>query len=179
MAERNMGRRLAVWGALIALILMVPLIAMRFTDEVRWTPFDFVFAAVLMSAVAIPYELAARSRSVAYRAGVGLALAAGFFLIWANGAVGILGDEGDAPNMMFHGVILVGIVSAVLARFRARGMAVAMLATALAQVSAGIAALVAGWGSAMEIALTMGVAAPWLLSAALFHRAAQDQAATA
>ncbi len=177
MAERNIGRRLAVWAALIAIVLAIPLVAMQFTAEVKWDAFDFVFAAVLMSAVAIPYELVTRrSGNIAYRAAVGLALAAGFFLIWANGAVGILGDEGEPPNMMFHGVILIGVLGAALSRFRSKEMAAAMLVTALAQVSAGMVALIAGWGNMMEIGLTMGFAAPWLLSAALFHRAARDRA---
>jgi hypothetical protein len=32
----------------IAIILMIPLIAMQFTDEVNWSPFDFAAAAALL-----------------------------------------------------------------------------------------------------------------------------------
>jgi hypothetical protein len=35
-----------------ALILLVPLIAMQFTNEVKWTLFDFVFAGTLSLAPA-------------------------------------------------------------------------------------------------------------------------------
>jgi hypothetical protein len=32
----------------VAVILLIPAIAMQFTDEVRWTPFDFLAAAALL-----------------------------------------------------------------------------------------------------------------------------------
>ncbi|ANI78026.1 hypothetical protein [Sphingobium sp. EP60837] len=76
--------------AVIALILLAPLVAMQFTDEVRWTSFDFAVAAALLVGAAGSYELAAhfiqdRRRRVLLASGLLLLVA----LLWAQGAVGI------------------------------------------------------------------------------------------
>ena len=85
----------------------------------------------------------------AYRAAVGVALAAAFILVWLSFGVGIIGADGDPANRMYFGVIAVGIIGAIVARLRPPGMARALFATALAQ------ALVAG------IALIFGLGLPW------------------
>lgn len=48
-----------------------------------------------------------------------------------NGAVGIVGSEDNPANLMYGGVLAVGIVGAVIARFRAEGMARAQGSVAL------------------------------------------------
>jgi hypothetical protein len=69
----------------------------------------------------------------AYRSIVGVALAAAFLLVWVNLAVGIIGTEDYLANVMYVGVLAVGIIGAIIARFRPHGMARALFATALAQ----------------------------------------------
>jgi cell division protein FtsW (lipid II flippase) len=52
-----------------ALLLLVPLAAMQFTDEVDWNWFDFAVMGALIFATCLAYELAARkSGAFAYRA---------------------------------------------------------------------------------------------------------------
>jgi hypothetical protein len=81
---------------------------------------------------------------------------------------------------MYGGVLALGILGAIIARFRPHGMARALIATALAQVWVAVVALIAGLGSTasgpLEI-LTMNgfFAALWLMSAWLFRKAAQEQ----
>src|ERR687895_1776065 len=77
--ERRISRlRMAAWSA-AALLLLLPLVAMQFTDEVNWTVADFVVAGALLFGVGVPFELAVRkTRDAAYRAAVGVALAAVF-----------------------------------------------------------------------------------------------------
>jgi len=77
---------IAVAGAL----LLVPLIAMRFTSEVNWTPLDFGFAIVMMGSAILGVELATRfvARGT-MRIAVYAAIALGFALIWIEAAVGI------------------------------------------------------------------------------------------
>jgi hypothetical protein len=43
-----------------ALILLVPLLAMQFTDEVAWGVFDFVVAGTLLGGTGLIHQLAAR-----------------------------------------------------------------------------------------------------------------------
>lgn len=165
--------RLVVWGT-AALLLLLPLVAMQFTQEVAWTPSDFIVFGVLLLVACGTYELgAALSRSTAYRAAVGLSVAGGFLLVWVNLAVGIIGTEHDPANLMFGGVLLVGAVGALLARFQPLGMARALGATALAQALVALIAL--GTGSGLEAAaLSAFFAALWLASAWLFRRAARE-----
>ncbi len=65
----------------------------------------------------------------------------------ANGAVGIIGSEDNDANMLYFGVLAVGVVGALMARFRPIGMMLALIATALAQMLVAVIALTAGWGA--------------------------------
>jgi hypothetical protein len=173
-APRGNAWRIALWGFAAAL-LVVPAVAMRFTQEVNWTAGDFVFAGALIGGIGLLLELAVRrTPSPAYRAGAAAALAAAFLILWANGAVGMIGDEGDRYNLLFYGVILVALAGAVLARFRAAGMARAMLAAGLAQAAAGLAGFAADPRGALFSTAFTGL---WLGSAWLFRQAARTQAA--
>jgi hypothetical protein len=74
-----------------AFILLLPLLAMQFTDEVAWDLFDFVVAGALLVGTGLTYELAARRMgNNAHRAAFGAALVTAL-LIWAELAVGIFG----------------------------------------------------------------------------------------
>lgn len=164
--------RLAGW-AMGAAVLLLPLVAMQFTDEVNWDLADFAFAGALVAGVGVLSELAVRrTSSRAYRAAAGVALATAFILVSANAAVGIIGSEDNPANAMYVAVLAVGIAGALIARFRPRGMARAMAATALAQVLVAVIALVAGLGSAGPI--TVFFTALWFLSAWLFRKAARE-----
>ena len=89
MADAGRGWRLAPWAA-IAIILMMPLVAMRFTDEVRWTGHDFLVAGVLLVSAVLIYQVGAR---LITGRGRRLLWAGAIFivtmLLWAEGAVGI------------------------------------------------------------------------------------------
>ena len=52
--------------------------------------------------------------------------------------------SGDRADLMYGGVLAVGIIGAVIARFRPHGMARALLATAVAQAVVAVIALIAG-----------------------------------
>ena len=109
--RRRSRWRIAAWGAAAALLLL-PLCAMQVTDAVVWDLADFVVAGALVVGVGVTYELAARMiGNSAYRAAVGVALAAVFILVWGNLAVGIIGSEDNPANVMYGGVLAVGIIS--------------------------------------------------------------------
>lgn len=167
--------RVAVWGT-AALLLLLPVFAMQVTDEVHWDVADFaIFGAMLLGAGG-SYELAARmTGNTAYRAASGIALAAAFILVWMNLAVGIVGTEDNPANLMYGGVLAVGIAGAVIARFQPHGMARALVAAALAQAAVAVIALAAGSGFAFI--LTGFFAALWLMSAWLFRKAAREMTA--
>lgn len=179
----NVGRRgsrwsLAVWGA-AAVLLLAPLVAMQFTDEVAWDAFDFAFMGVLIGSVGLGFELAVRkSANGAYRVAAGAALTAAILLVWINAAVGIIGSEQEAANLLYTGVLAVALVGALAARFRPAGMARAMIAAALAQALVPAIAPALGSGalawSPQVLGLTGGFTAIWLLSAWLFRKAGRS-----
>ncbi|RPE81962.1 hypothetical protein [Vulcaniibacterium tengchongense] len=176
-----------VWGG-AAVLLLLPAVAMRFTAEVNWTGADFAAMGLMLAVACGLYELGARlSGDPAYRAAFGIAVATGLLTVWANLAVGMFGSEDNPLNLMFGGVLLVAATGALLARFRAGGMAGAMGATAAAQLlAAGIGlawGLPAGFdeprgaGVYLEALLAACFALPWLVSALLFRRAARAETA--
>lgn len=157
-------------------VLLLPALAMRFYPQagVDWSPLDFVVMGVLLAAVCGAMELGLRrDGSPTYRAGFAVAVLAGFAMLWANLAVGMLGREGDPANALFAGVLAIAAVGSLLARFRAAGMAKAMVVTAFAQLVVVGVALGLGGFQPRELLLTATFALPWLLAAGLFRHAAR------
>jgi hypothetical protein len=183
MAANANTRRVNPWRILgwtiAGMLLVLPLLAMQFTDEVQWTFSDFVFAAILILGVGIPFELTVRKTgNTAFRVAAGIALSAAFLIIWLSGAVGIIGSENNDANMMYAGVLTIAVVGVIVARFRPHGMARAMFATAFAQGSVGVIALAGNLGAGDPswpwdvVFLTIFFTSMWLFSGSLFRRAA-------
>jgi hypothetical protein len=90
------------------------------------------------------HQLAAsKAGNIAYRVAVGVALAAALLLVWMNLAVGVIGEPDDLANVMYVGVLAVGFIGAIIARFQPYGMGRALFATALAQALVAVVALIA------------------------------------
>lgn len=181
--QARRGWRIARWSALGALMLL-PVVAMRFSDEMAWDLFDFVFFDTLVVGGGLVYELvASRTVSTAYRAGLAIAVVGACMLVLINAAVGVIGSERDTANLLYGGVLAVGLVGALIARLRPQGMARALAATAVAHALVAVIALTAGWGASsarwpLDILLsTLFFAALWLMSAGLFRKAARERSA--
>lgn len=119
-----------------------------------------------------------------YRAALGLAVATALLLMWVSGAVGIIGSEGHPANVMYFGVLVIGVIGALLTRLKPRGMTRVLFAMALAQMLVPVIALViwnpkvASWGGAGVVGvffLNIAFAALFVGSAWLFRKAAQEQ----
>lgn len=84
------GRSLRAVALATGLLLLVPAIAMQFTDEVAWGPGDFVVAAVLLFAAGAAIVLARRriARPAPRMAAVA-AIALGAAVVGAELAVGL------------------------------------------------------------------------------------------
>ena len=164
----------------IALVLLIPLVAMQFTDEVVWGPGDFVIAAVLLIGAGLAFEMVAgKGSATAYRLAVGVAVIAGLALVWTNLAVGLIGSGSDPANLMYAGVLAVGVIGAIVARFQPRGVSLALSATALAHALAAVVAVVIYFARHAElesvfviVSLNAFFIALWIVSAFLFRHAA-------
>ena len=116
-------------GALAA--LMVPLVASRFVEDWHWPAGAFVRVYVLFFVTGMAFALVARRMGAwSYKAGVGVALLAGFALGWSN--MVHVADSGNPANLIYYSVLGVGAVGACLARLKARGLALTLFAMAAA-----------------------------------------------
>lgn len=168
--------RIIGWGGAVALIL-TPLVAMQFTNEVNWDETDFIFAAVIFGIVGGLIELAVRkSANWYFRFGSVFAVLAGFLLVWSNLAVGMIGNEDNPVNLWFGAVLMIAITGSILARFRAHIMATAMFAAGSLQVAIGTFAGILGTDMRGGI-FTIILSSFWIISAALFRSAVSDNSA--
>ena len=116
----------------------------------------------------------------AYRAGFGLTILAILLLVWLSLGVGIIGGDGDPVNRVYGTVLVIGLVGAVLARFRPRGMGRTVLAMAAAQLAIAVIASIAGWGMPYSgpveiLVLNAFFVAMFVASALLFRQATRTQ----
>ncbi len=172
----------AIWVSVTALILLTPLAATQFTDEVSWTVGDFAFAGGMLVGSGIIYEMAARVGNLAYQAAVVVALGAVVLIMWTTGAVGIIGSEANPASLLYVGVAGLAVIGAIIARGRPAGMARAMSVLAIAQLLipliafAGVADPTSDVLPPEVFAATGFFTGMWLLSAWLFRKAAREQA---
>lgn len=165
-----------VVGILAAFLLLVPLAAMQFTDEVAWSLFDFFAAWILLFGAGLTYTLIARKMSnIAYKTAVGVAVMTALLIIWANLSVGIIGAEGNPANIMYAGVIAVGIIGAIVVRFQPHGMSIVLFVTASANAMVTVIAIIAKLSD--EVSEPIVILIPnvlfiglWIWSALLFRK---------
>jgi len=96
----------------VAFVLSLPLVAMLITDDVVWSLGDFALAGVLLAAIAVALELAAR------RAG-NLTTALGIAAVGV--AAAIFGEFDDAPGLVLLGILLIVSACALGVRTAQRG----------------------------------------------------------
>ena len=86
------NERLIIIQSAVGILLLIPLIAMQFTNEVDWDIFDFIIMGVLLSGTGLLCELVMRKvNGTLNRILICGAVLLVFFLIWAELAVGVFG----------------------------------------------------------------------------------------
>jgi hypothetical protein len=92
MVTNKQNKRLITILITATALLIIPLIAMNFTNEVKWSIFDFIVAGVLLIGTGLVLEFILRKvKTTKNRILFGIALFIALFLIWAELAVGIFG----------------------------------------------------------------------------------------
>jgi hypothetical protein len=85
--------RIIIVFAIVAILLLIPLIAMQFDSGVDWDLVDFITMGVLLTVTGLSVEFASRKiHSFGFKLFVCGAILLAFFLIWAELAVGIFGS---------------------------------------------------------------------------------------
>ncbi len=86
------NKRLKIILLTITILLLIPLIAMQFTEHVNWTLGDFLVAGVLLFSTGLILDLIIRKiKNIQYRIAISIALFIILLLVWAELAVGIFG----------------------------------------------------------------------------------------
>jgi hypothetical protein len=86
------NKRLLLIVFYTALVLLLPLLAMQFTNEVNWTATDFIVAGILLLGTGFTIEVVVRFvKTPIYRFTVCAAVIIFILLIWVELAVGIFG----------------------------------------------------------------------------------------
>jgi len=86
------NKRFSVLMLVSFTVLLVPLVAMQFSNEVQWSLFDFVVAGGLLFGTSIAVELVLRKvtlKTLAIVACMGILLT--LALVWVELAVGLFG----------------------------------------------------------------------------------------
>lgn len=87
------NKRIIIFLISTALILLIPLIAMQFTDEVNWSLLDFVLAGTLLLGTGLICELVLRKvKKTGLRVAICVTVLLILLFIWAELAVGIIGS---------------------------------------------------------------------------------------
>jgi len=117
--------------ALVSLsLLMVPLVASRVVDDWNWNTGAFVRVYLLFCVTGMLYAGVAKKMGAwTYKAGVGVALVAGFALGWSTMVQ--TADSGHPERLWYLSVLVVGFIGACLARLKAPGLAVTLFAMAV------------------------------------------------
>ncbi len=84
-------RTIAIFSIPLVL-LSIPFVAMRFTDEINWSLFDFLIMGFLLFSAAFAVELVLRmEKRIKFRIMYAALILIVLFFIWAELAVGIFG----------------------------------------------------------------------------------------
>ncbi len=86
------NKRIFIILSIVGTLLLIPLIAMRFTNQVAWTGSDFFIMGILLLGTGLLCEIILRKvPKTNSRIALCLVVLGTFFLIWAELAVGIFG----------------------------------------------------------------------------------------
>lgn len=87
-----LSRRLQIIILIVTTLLLIPLIAKFFTDEVNWSLFDFIVAGIILMGTGLSGELIMRKvTKLSIRITLYVLLLVTLLLVWIELAVGLFG----------------------------------------------------------------------------------------
>ncbi|RAR74285.1 hypothetical protein [Flavobacterium aciduliphilum] len=85
-------KKIVIISLSVFVLLLVPLLAMWFTDELDWDGFDFLVAGIVLFLIGIGIDfLLSKVKSMKKKLLLGIILFLVVFLIWVELAIGVFG----------------------------------------------------------------------------------------
>lgn len=163
------------------LVLLIPFTASFLSEEMDWSPFDYILVWIMLFLTGTAYSFITRnSKDAVYRIAVGLAVVSGLMLTWVNLAVGLIGSEDNPINLSYFFILALGILASFMMRFKAVYMTMILVSMAFGMVIVAVVALFLNMQSLPQSSVTqiMGVTGffmmPLLVAAILFYQAHID-----
>ncbi|HEX2787420.1 MAG TPA: hypothetical protein VHP32_05895 [Ignavibacteria bacterium] len=173
------NKRILIVIVITVLILMIPFVAMQFTNEVDWSPGDFLIMGVLILGLGLAFEFSTRKGSLLNKFAIAIAVGTAFLLTWSNLAVGFIGDANPANLLFFVLVIFLGL-GTIISGLDPRKMSRLLFTVAIIQIVIPVIALIF-WnndfapGVLQVFILTAFFAGLWTASGLLFMRASTQK----
>ena len=131
--KRNLFRPVFWISAITISLLLIPFIAMQFTNEVNWSVFDFIIMGSLIFGTGfLFYVMTRRSSNFIFRLAISIAVLSSFLLIWVNLAVGLIGSGPNIANLMYIGVFVILIGGTYISKFTPQRLQWVMFISAIA-----------------------------------------------
>lgn len=90
MISQNIRLRMIILSSLA--LLLIPLVAMQFTNQVSWSAFDFIVMGTLLCGTGLAGEFVLRKvKTTKARVVLCIGILLTFLLVWTELAVGVLG----------------------------------------------------------------------------------------
>lgn len=126
-------QRRSLWTTpviITALVLLIPILGNQFVDGWNWPVRGFVLFGTLIFSMALAFQMITRNiDATAYRLALGITLVFSFGVFWGNWVQAA--DDVNPAALAYLIVPVVGVIGAVIARFRPAGMSLALSAMAL------------------------------------------------
>ncbi len=114
-----------------------------------------------------------------YKAAIAISVFGVLLLIWMSLGIGIIGEDENPKNIVYAGVVAIGVIGTILSRRKPAGMALTLFTMALAQAVIAIISILlkAGmpWSPPAELLGLNGIFIVLFTAAGLlFHRARRN-----
>ncbi len=138
-----LNKRVVVILIITALLLLIPLTAMQFSDEVNWSVSDFIIMGTALLLVGFGYNwISQKSKKMQFKLATAFAILGAFLLFWVNAAVGIIGNENQTANLLYFSVFLILIIGIGISKFKAKKLAFTMFFASGVQLLIPVIALI-------------------------------------
>ncbi|MCW8092275.1 hypothetical protein [Alteromonas sp. ASW11-130] len=108
--------------------LLIPFIASQSSAEFNWSVTDFVLVGTMLLVASLTFWFLSHKVTSRYcKTGIAIGILAYLAAMWANLAVGIVGNPENPVNLVFYALLLISTFITYLGKFSSKKLILAML----------------------------------------------------